>query len=195
MNLKKVVSFGILFGMSIAAISPISSSAKSADIAINNKVYKEIQMTETSLTPSQLSVKNSVENNSILAPISFALDYTQPVDIELLAKGINDYTYNDYFSSVSWITRDGKDSLSISPKAILTTNLPSGNVGYAHIGNAWNKLLSRHKNDSKFKNQTGMMNQYLCHAQFAGGYKTPWNIEPWRPSVSYAATVIAACNP
>jgi len=32
-------------------------------------------------------------------------------------------------------------------------------------------------------------------AQWASGMKTPWNIEPWRPDVSYAATVAKACNP
>ncbi|MFS1000861.1 DUF2599 domain-containing protein [Enterococcus casseliflavus] len=93
------------------------------------------------------------------------------------------------------MTRDGKVSLSITPKAILTKNLPSGNGGAAHIGNAWNKLLPKYKNDKNWKNTNGMLDQYLCHAQWASGMKTPWNIEPWRPDVSYAATVAKACNP
>ena len=32
------------------------------------------------------------------------------------------------------------------------------------------------KNDTK---QTSMYNQFLCHADFARGFKTPWNLEPW----------------
>lgn len=37
-------------------------------------------------------------------------------------------------------------------------------------------------------------NQLLCHRDFAP-FKTPWNLDSWRPNVSYAATVAAVCNP
>ncbi len=37
-------------------------------------------------------------------------------------------------------------------------------------------------------------NQLLCHRDFAP-FKTPWNLDSWRPNVSYWATVTAACNP
>ena len=37
-------------------------------------------------------------------------------------------------------------------------------------------------------------NQLLCHRDFAP-FKTTWNLDSWRPNVSYAATVAALCNP
>lgn len=37
-------------------------------------------------------------------------------------------------------------------------------------------------------------NQLLCHVNFAP-FKTPWNLDSWRPDVSCVATVAAACNP
>lgn len=37
-------------------------------------------------------------------------------------------------------------------------------------------------------------NQLLCHRDFAP-FKTPWNLDSWRPNVSYWDTVAAACNP
>lgn len=39
-----------------------------------------------------------------------------------------------------------------------------------------------------------MKNQYICHRDYAQGFKTPWNLEPARPLVSYAETVKHACN-
>lgn len=181
--MKKVIWSMLILGSVIG-----STSIVSADSISNSEDTVE-------LSPKQEQVQIAVENNDVLSEVSWALDYTQPVQIQALAKAISDYSHSDYFSSVKWITRDGKVSLSITPKAILTKNLPSGNGGAAHIGNAWNKLLPKHKNDKNWKNTNGMLDQYLCHAQWASGMKTPWNIEPWRPDVSYAATVAKACNP
>lgn len=48
------------------------------------------------------------------------------------------------------------------------------------------------------KNLNGMMNQYLCHAQFVAvrsPRKQTWDLDEWRPDVSYRATVLASCNP
>ncbi len=40
----------------------------------------------------------------------------------------------------------------------------------------------------------GMRDQLVCHVNFAVG-KPEWFLEPARPAVGYAATVLAACNP
>ena len=37
--------------------------------------------------------------------------------------------------------------------------------------------------------------QLVCHAANVGIWKTPWNLDSWRPDVGYARTVLAACNP
>jgi hypothetical protein len=36
--------------------------------------------------------------------------------------------------------------------------------------------------------------QLVCHAANAP-YKTPWNLDSWRPNVGYNLTVLAGCNP
>ncbi|WP_433492917.1 DUF2599 domain-containing protein [Nocardia grenadensis] len=44
----------------------------------------------------------------------------------------------------------------------------------------------------------GMWDQFRCHwewARLVAPDKPTWNLEPWRPSVGYDATVDAACNP
>jgi len=37
--------------------------------------------------------------------------------------------------------------------------------------------------------------QLVCHAVNVGIWKSPWNLDSWRPDVGYARTVVAACNP
>lgn len=39
-----------------------------------------------------------------------------------------------------------------------------------------------------------LRNQLRCHAMFAP-HKPVWNLEAWRPDVSYTSTVLHACNP
>ncbi|MFT4157461.1 MAG: DUF2599 domain-containing protein [Microbacterium sp.] len=41
---------------------------------------------------------------------------------------------------------------------------------------------------------TKYKNQLQCHWDFAP-FKTPWNLDSWRPNVSYWDTVLAGCNP
>lgn len=36
--------------------------------------------------------------------------------------------------------------------------------------------------------------QLICHVDYAP-FKTPWNLDSWRPNVGYDATVAAGCNP
>ncbi|MDE0547605.1 DUF2599 domain-containing protein [Microbacterium sp. C7(2022)] len=41
---------------------------------------------------------------------------------------------------------------------------------------------------------TKYKNQLQCHWDFAP-FKTPWNLDSWRPNVSYWDTIVAGCNP
>ncbi|MCB5883282.1 DUF2599 domain-containing protein [Lachnospiraceae bacterium EP-SM-12S-S03] len=34
----------------------------------------------------------------------------------------------------------------------------------------------------------------MCHADYAKGFKTPWNIEPATPDKGYRGFVAAKCN-
>lgn len=45
-------------------------------------------------------------------------------------------------------------------------------------------------------NTDGLQDQYLCHPQSGiARVKGTWNLERWRPNVSYAKTLTALCNP
>lgn len=47
-------------------------------------------------------------------------------------------------------------------------------------------------------NVDGMRDQYICHQQVVAvrsPRKPTWNLDEWRPNVSYAQTVNASCNP
>lgn len=99
-------------------------------------------------------------------------------------------TYTSFFESSKWIWRsnaDYKRSLSIEPKWRA--------CGYSAGLSAWPYLKKKHESSQYWKNTSGLKDQFLCHANFAHKFKTPWNIEPGRPDRSYPATVAARCNP
>lgn len=101
--------------------------------------------------------------------------------------------YSSYFSSGSWITRDGLISLSMTHKSFLFSGTTNDRA--MKLSDSWNKLRTVHSTNSKWKNTNGMYDQYACHYGTIGSAKNPWNLEPSRPDVSYAATVAAFCNP
>ncbi|MHC5268342.1 DUF2599 domain-containing protein [Enterococcus sp. LJL98] len=139
---------------------------------------------------SHLIIEKKVEDNKIIQTID-----TSNIEGEIHATAytsIRSMTYSSYFNSSSWITRDGKKSLSISPKTILTTTNGSPNAESAKRNDSWNKLLDKHSKDSNWKNTSSMKSQYICHIDFAGWWKTPWNIEPWRTGT---ANFNNKCNP
>jgi Protein of unknown function (DUF2599) len=39
-----------------------------------------------------------------------------------------------------------------------------------------------------------MYNQYACHVDFAQGFKTPWNLEPYTPDKGYNNFLWSQCN-
>lgn len=93
-------------------------------------------------------------------------------------------TYNDYFEYSKWYADDRGDApeneyyLSVMPKSNSMWQEPNG------AENAWNRLYYMHGQSSHWYNTASMEKQFLCHAHFAGGWKTPWNLEPWRTNVN-----------
>ena len=102
----------------------------------------------------------------------------QDVDIMPLVSG----TYHDYFEYSWWRQRDydgtQKWCLSIEPKASYSWQEPNASQY------AWNIIYNMHGQSSRWDNTLSMEKQFMCHAHFAGGWKTPWNLEPWRTNVN-----------
>ena len=55
----------------------------------------------------------------------------------------------------------------------------------------YHPMYTQVKNDTK---QTSMYNQFLCHADFARGFKTPRNLEPWKQDKGCWGFVRGGCN-
>lgn len=137
----------------------------------------------------EVDAEVSVENKNVLKIEVEPSVQSTFVQIQALS-----YSYSDYFSSGKWITRDGLISLSLSPKKLVYERHSNPNL-HAAIGvDSWNKVVNKHSSSSNWKNTAQMKNQYICHRDYAQGFKTPWNLEPARPLVSYAETVKHACN-
>jgi hypothetical protein len=61
---------------------------------------------------------------------------------------------------------------------------------------AWEELLAKYQRSLGIhRNHGGLFDQFLCHHQLALFAGNTWNIEAWRPDVSYPATLLAGCNP
>lgn len=95
-----------------------------------------------------------------------------------------------FFSSMSWITRSGVVSLSLNPVhpySIDKENAWAEAVRYFQYHPIYRDI----SNPSKFMS---LYNQFVCHADFAKGFKTPWNIEPATKDKGYWGFVSSKCN-
>lgn len=87
-------------------------------------------------------------------------------------------------------------TLEVTPT--LLARLSAGSFGVAWQG--WNELYNDYKNVGRGikHNLDGLKNQYVCHQVFVAVVsprKPSWNLDEWRPDVSFPATVSARCNP
>jgi hypothetical protein len=105
------------------------------------------------------------------------------------------YLWIDLISSASWQYNSGYGwTLRVSPTAWARANAGSHQVGIYD----WNELYSKYKNSGLNTNLGGMEDQLICHQEFVAIWsptKSTWNLDEWRPDVSYLATVNARCNP
>ena len=96
----------------------------------------------------------------------------------------------DLVKGARWISRPGGPSLSVTP-----TGWARANIGSYYVGTlGWEELYSKYRDGGLNTNLGGMRDQYICHQQFAA-FKPRWNLDQWRPDVSYPATVANGCNP
>lgn len=100
----------------------------------------------------------------------------------------------DLISSASWASHTEGWTLQVTPTA-WARSLAGG---YLPGDSGWDELYSKYKNNGLNTNLDGMRDQYICHQQIvavrAPG-KATWNLDEWRPNVSYVDTVNASCNP
>ncbi|ORB31346.1 DUF2599 domain-containing protein [Mycolicibacterium parafortuitum] len=98
-----------------------------------------------------------------------------------------------YIDHVTWAKWGDLSSLRVYPTP--AARRASGHAGTQPLAQAaWNEVLTLSPDAAI----PGMWEQFLCHwnlAEFAQPGKTSWNLEPWRPEVSYEEMVAKRCNP
>ncbi|MBC1921992.1 DUF2599 domain-containing protein [Listeria grayi] len=103
-------------------------------------------------------------------------------------------TYGWYFKSGKWIVRGGKRSLSLKPSLGLRVSVGTGIASIAIAQASWKNVKSNFKSSKYWKNERSIYNQYICHFYFAS-FKSEFNLEPYRKTVSLAKTIAKKCNP
>lgn len=98
-----------------------------------------------------------------------------------------------YVDHVVWAKWGDLSSLRVYPTA--SARRASGHAGTEPLAaEAWNEILALAPDAAI----PGMQEQFMCHwnfAEFVEPGKVSWNLEPWRPEVSYEKMVATRCNP
>ncbi|WP_371259236.1 DUF2599 domain-containing protein [Mycobacterium sp. GA-1285] len=97
-----------------------------------------------------------------------------------------------FVDHVEWAKWGDLSSLRVYPTP--AGRQASGLATPAQSEMAWAEVLAL----SPDADIPGMKPQFVCHWEFAEYYqpgKTSWNLEPWRPEVSYEQMVETGCNP
>ena len=98
-----------------------------------------------------------------------------------------------YVDHVEWAKWGDLSSLRVYPTAAARrTGGQAGTDGLA--AEAWTEILTLAP-DAEIP---GMREQFMCHwnfAEFVEPGKVSWNLEPWRPEVSYEEMIANRCNP
>lgn len=195
-NLKKTVSLVLVCALSVIISIP-AFAVDNSDLKASNSTTND-----TSLIQSQenlecyLSAYNALYKKSTYSYDAASASKADVNAYYVALKGINDETFNDYFKSVRWITRDGVVSLSIQPAYLLTRAAnPNGNVLMARASHAFSLLEDRFSGDYRWDHTDSMEAQFHCHVLLAGDFKTPWNIEPFRTESDLVKVMAAKCNP
>lgn len=97
-----------------------------------------------------------------------------------------------FVDHVEWAKWGDLSSLRVYPTP--AARQASGMASPAQGEAAWAQVLAL----SPDADIPGMKPQFICHWEFAELYspgKTSWNLEPWRPQVSYEQMVQTGCNP
>ena len=107
------------------------------------------------------------------------------------------FYFEDFFSSGSWITRNGDISLSLTRKLSLWNQRLNGvflSDANLMASQTWSLVRGRFRHSNNWYNEIGLWEQYLCHVKWSGS-KNPYCLEPWRPAVGDAQTFLSLCNP
>ncbi len=97
-----------------------------------------------------------------------------------------------YFTDVAWIRQGTDVALSLTPKSPFWIDKePAWNSIYRELYGHPTWMAAQSAYSTSYKS---MYNQFVCHADFARSFKTPWNIEPYKVDKGYWGFVGNLCN-
>ena len=93
-----------------------------------------------------------------------------------------------YANGAHWISQPRGATLSITPTGLAQS------IGVSAASGVWNNALAiaGYRPYSSYV-YNSMFEQLQCHLVFR--FKTPYNLDTWRPSVSWATELSDLCNP
>jgi len=98
-----------------------------------------------------------------------------------------------YVDHVEWAKWGDLSSLRVYPTR--SARASAGHAGTQPMAaQAWSEVLALSPDAAI----PGMEEQFMCHwnfAEFVEPGKVSWNLEPWRPEVSYDEMIANRCNP
>jgi hypothetical protein len=112
---------------------------------------------------------------------------TDSFEYPIVADPTQDFGGNSLYSNVT-LNIDmatAKNVVSVTP----APNINWGRMPRSTGLPAYDALVPSSYEGAKFHDQL------VCHWANAVYFKTPWNLDSWRPDVGYAATAAALCNP
>lgn len=93
----------------------------------------------------------------------------------------------EYIESGQWVYKFNEWVLELKP------TLCGRQIGPDETAYMFYEIAKKFSGDQYWVNTRGIINQLTCHLQIART-KAEWNLEPWRPYVGHAETVLAGCN-
>ena len=107
--------------------------------------------------------------------------------------GSDPWLGKDLIDHATWVYHSEGFTLQVTP-----TSWQRYWNGYWPGSAGWNELYSKYRDRGLNTNLGGMRDQYICHVQIVSvraPNKATWNLDEWRPDVSYLQTVNSSCNP
>ncbi|MDA2474495.1 DUF2599 domain-containing protein [Bacillus sp. CD3-1a] len=204
---KKLLSISLAIPLALSVFPSLQASAETDNLGYEYQKKKSSEIDFTNLDQYPVLLEGEPTNpdavyavyeskeidkferdNPLYKPISGS-------DVPLIMRASAPTSWSSFYSSGSWITRDGVISLSLYPKSPAYVKSPNPMVQAHHEKYRWSVVYNRFSGDKRWKNTGSMKAQLHCHADYAKGHKTPWNLEPHRTTTNYQVTVANACNP
>lgn len=121
-------------------------------------------------------------------------DYVKADDLEISDSLIEDSVGKPYNANLEKVYRDSFSKVNVTKDRNgykFSVYIKSGIYNHGWSA-AFDSLYYKHSDDSRWSNTYSLRDQFICHYNFARQFKSPWNLETWRPG---GAGFGNRCNP